>query len=147
MPNPHSPQQPTRPDLPPAAVDRLFARLLAIFGAQRIAGAWGNVPVDERNAVWSRAIGNAIWSPLGGGRYDLQAVADALEELAGEPTSWPPSSGEFADRCRRHAERPGRRPALPVPSRTPEDIAAGRERMAKIKAMLAGAVKRAGAPQ
>jgi hypothetical protein len=140
MSNPQSHQP--RPDLPPAAIDRLFARLLAIFGAQRIAGAWGNVDPVERNAVWSQAIGRAVWSPLGGGRYDLQAVADALDELAGEPTSWPPTCGEFADRCERHAQRPGRRLALPVPNRTAEDIERGREQMARIKAMLGRAMKR-----
>jgi hypothetical protein len=45
-----SPTQP-RPALPPAAVDRLFARFAAIFGAQKMAGAWGNVDVAERNAT------------------------------------------------------------------------------------------------
>lgn len=114
----------------------MFARLVAIFGAQRMAAAWGNVDVVERNAVWSRAIGRAVWSDARGG-FDLESIGAALDELAAEPTSWPPSSGEFADACARFAQRPGRNVlALPVPKRTPEEIARGRQRMDEIKAML-----------
>jgi len=134
-------QSPRPPALPSAAVDRVFARLLAIFGAQRTAAAWDAVPQADRMAVWSTAIGRAVWCRQRQA-FDLQAVADALDELAAEPTSWLPSSGEFADRCERHAQRPGRRLALPVPGRTADEIEAGRKRMDEIKAMLRGSVKR-----
>lgn len=129
------------PALPSAAVDRVFARLLAIFGAQRTAAAWESVPQADRIAVWANAIGRAVWSRQQQ-TFDLQAIADALDELAAEPTAWPPSSGEFSDRCERHAQRPGKRLALPVPNRTAKEIAEGREQMDRIKAMLRGAVKR-----
>lgn len=126
-----SPTQP-RPALPPAAVDRLFARFAAIYGAQKMAGAWGNVDVAERNATWSEALG----------RFSLDVVGDAVRELAEDGSGWPPSAPEFAAICQRHADRPGRSlKALPVPNRTPEEIAVGRARMERIKAMLAKAIR------
>lgn len=132
---------PSRPALPPAAVDRVFARLDAIFGVQRMAAAWGGVPHDERREVWGGAIGRAVWSPATQ-RYDLDSIGAALDELAGEATPWPPSCGEFADRCARFAQRPGRNlKALPVPKRTDAEIAAGREQMDRIRGLLRRAVK------
>lgn len=141
-----SPTNSTETDrvLPSAAIDRLFARLVAIFGAQRMAAAWGNVDVAERNAVWSRAIGRAVWSSARDG-FDLESIGAALDELAAEPTTWPPSCGEFADACARFAQRPGRNlKALPVPRRTAEELARGAEHMDAIKALLGR--RRAAAP-
>ena len=137
-----NPSNPNRPALPPAAVDRVFARMLAIFGAQRMTAAWGEVPPEERHAVWGGAIGRAVWSKATG-RYDLASIGDALDDLAADASTWPPTSGEFAERCERKAQRPGRNMlALPVPKRTEADLAAGREQMARIRSMLAGATKR-----
>ena len=123
---------PKRPALPPAAVDRLFARFAAIYGAQKMAGAWGNVDVSERNATWSEALG----------RFSLDVVGDGVRELAEDGSGWPPSAPEFAAICQRHADRPGRSlMALPVPNRSPEEIAVGRERMGRIKAMLKKSIR------
>jgi len=124
---------PKRPALPPAAVERLFARFTAIYGAQKMAGAWGNVDVAERNATWSEGLG----------RYSLEVVGDAVRELAVEGTGWPPSLPEFAAVCQRHHDRPGRSVlTLPVPNRTASEIANGALHMARMRSMLAGAVKR-----
>ena len=121
---------------------RVFARMLAIFGTQRMTAAWGDVPADERRSVWGRAIARAVWSPARSA-FDLEAVGEALDELAADATTWPPSCGEFADRCERFAQRPGRNVrALPVPRRTDAEIRAGAEQMARIKAMLRTATKR-----
>lgn len=135
-------QSPQRPDLPSAVVDRVFARMVAIFGTQRMTAAWGDVPADERRSVWGGAIARAVWSqPLK--RFDLESIGAALDEIADAPSSWPPSSGEFSDICARYAQRPGRNlKALPVPKRTDAEIAAGAEQMAKIRAMLAKSIKR-----
>mgnify|MGYP000942243400 CR=1 FL=1 len=130
---------PPRPDLPQAAVDRVFRRLNAVYGVQRMAAAWAGVPEDERAAVWGRAIGRAVWN---GTTFDLQAVADALDELGAEASPWPPSSGEFAERCARLAQRPGRVLALPVPARSEAEIARGREHMDRIRGMLGRAADR-----
>jgi hypothetical protein len=118
--------------LPSAAVDRLFARFAAIYGAQKMAGAWGNVDVAERNATWAEGLG----------RFDLDVIGDAVRELGEDGTGWPPSLPEFAAVCQRHHDRPGRNvKALPVPRRTDADLAHGREQMARIRAMLRTAVK------
>lgn len=135
-----NPNQP-RPDLPSAAVDRVFARMLAIYGAQRMTAAWGDVPADERRLVWGRALARSVWSPARRA-FDLEAIGEALDDLAVEPSTWPPSSGELAEMCARKTQRPGRNTlALPVPSRTADEIAMGRERMNSIKAMLGRAIK------
>lgn len=132
MSNPQSQPQAERRALPPAAVDRLFARLLAIYGVQKVAAAWGEVDIAERNATWAAALG----------RFGLDVIADALAELAEGGGSWPPTLPEFCDRCERHDQRPGRRLSLPVPRRTADDLARGREQMDRLKAMLSGALKR-----
>jgi hypothetical protein len=133
---------PPRPDLPSAAVDRVFARMLAIYGAQRMTAAWGDVPADERRVVWGRALARAVWSPVRQA-FDLEAIGEALDELAVEPSTWPPSSGEFAEMCSRKAQRPGRNVlALPVPKRSDAEIRAGAEQMQRIRALLAKSVKR-----
>lgn len=129
-------KKPPRPDLPPAAVDRVFERMAAIFGVQRMTAAWHDVPDEERRAVWAGSIGRAVWSPHLQ-RHDLESVGAALDELADQPTAWPPTAGEFADRCARFAERPGRNlRALPVPRRTEADLERGRAHMDRIKALL-----------
>lgn len=136
-----TPPKSARPAFPAAAVDRVFDRLVAMFGVQRMAGAWGGVPAETRHDVWGKAIARAVWSEARG--YDLDAVRDALEELAATDTRGPPSSGEFATLCERHAQRPGRQvPALPGLARTPEELAAGADQLRQLRGMLAGAVKR-----
>jgi hypothetical protein len=123
----------SRAHLPSQAVDRLFARFTAIYGAQKMASAWGNVDVDERNAVWAEALG----------RYELLTIGEAVRELAEDGTGWPPTLPEFVAIVRAKAEpTPAmHRPALPVPKRTPEEVAAGAEQMARIRALLRGAIK------
>jgi hypothetical protein len=136
-----TPPKSARPAFPAAAVDRVFDRLVAMFGVQRMAGAWGGVPAETRHEVWGKAIARAVWSEARG--YDLEAVREALEELASTETRGPPSSGEFATICERHAQRPGRQVrALPGLARTPEEIAGGAEQLRQLRMMLATAVKR-----
>ena len=133
-----------RPDFPSAAADRVFAQLLAMFGAQRMAVAWGDVPEADRRAVWSGAIGRAVWNPARGA-YDLEAIKDALGELASTTTKGPPSAGEFADRCARFAQRPGRmvRQALPLPRRTDDELERGRAHLERIRGIVGrGAARR-----
>lgn len=119
--------------LPSQAVDRLFARFTAIYGAQKMASAWGNVDVAERNAVWAEALG----------RYELLTIGEAVRELAEDGNGWPPTLPEFVAIVRAKAEPiPAmHRAALPVPRRTAEEIAAGAEQMARIRAMLRGALR------
>lgn len=112
--------------LPLHAIDRLFSRFLAIYGAQKVAAAWGNVGAVERNIVWAEALG----------RFPLQSVGDAVRKLAEDGTGWPPTLPEFVALVREQIAPPAHRPALPVPDRRKDDIAAGAEKMAALKASV-----------
>jgi len=116
----------SRPALPSAAVDRLFARLVAIYGAQKMTTAWGNVDVAERNRTWAEGLG----------RFDLDVIGEALRALAESGSGWPPSLPEFVDRCEGFEQKPGRKLALPVPSRSKEALRQGAEKMAEFKATV-----------
>jgi len=122
-----------RPALSPAVVERLFARFMAIYGAQKVATAWGNVDVAERNSTWGAALG----------RFDVHVLADACNDLAMNGTSWPPTLPEFVDVCERREQRPGHKLALPVPSRSKEALRQGAERMAEFKATVTVGKRRA----
>jgi hypothetical protein len=113
-------------NLPLHAIDRLFARFLSIYGAQKVATAWGNVAADERNVVWAEALG----------RFPLQAIGDAVRDLAEHGTGWPPTLPEFVQMVREQLPKAEHRPALPVPDRRQADIAAGAEKMAALKASV-----------
>lgn len=102
-------------NLPLHAIDRLFSRFLSIYGAQKVATAWGNVSTEDRNVVWAEALG----------RFPLQAIGDAVRDLAEHGTGWPPTLPEFVQMVRDQLPRPEHKPALPPPARTTEDIAAG----------------------
>lgn len=131
-----TPTKPPRPDLPSAAVDRVFKRLNAVFGVQRMAAAWAGVPESERAAAWGGAIGRAVWVDHAQ-RFDLDSIGAALDELADQPTAWPPTAGEFADRCARFAQRPGRNVrGLPWPKRTEAELERGRAHMARINGLI-----------
>ena len=83
-------------NLPLHAIDRLFARFLSIYGAQKVATAWGNVAADERNVVWAEALG----------RFPLQAIGDAVRDLAEHGTGWPPTLPEFVQMVREQLPKP-----------------------------------------
>ena len=140
-----TPTKPQRPDLPSAVVDRVFKRLNAVYGVQRMAAAWAGVPEAERAAAWGGAIGRAVWVPHAK-QFDLGSIGAVLDELADQPTAWPPTAGEFADCCARFAQRPGRNlRALPIPRRTEADLERGRAHMDRIKGLLRRPARAAGA--
>jgi hypothetical protein len=62
--------------------------------------------------------------------------------MADECGPWPPTLTEFVALVRSKVPAPEHRKALPVPKRSDAEIRAGAEQMAKIRAMLAGAVRR-----
>jgi hypothetical protein len=96
-------------------VDKLFLWFMTIFGSQKMATAWGNVPAPERAAVWGRALG----------KYPAKTVYAAMNDLAEHGTGWPPTLPEFVQMVRDSAPRPEHQPALPPPARTAADIEAG----------------------
>jgi hypothetical protein len=114
-------------DFPLHAIDRLFSRFIAIYGAQKTATAWGNGDATERALVWHQALS----------KYPMQTVGDALRELAEIGTGWPPTLPEFVALVKAKLPQPMHMKALPVPDRTADEIAAGAVQMASIRDAVA----------
>jgi hypothetical protein len=110
-------------NFPLHAIDRLFARFIAIYGAQKTAAAWGNGDADERALVWHQALA----------KYPMSAVGDALRELAETGTGWPPTLPEFVALVKAKMPQPMHMKALPLPDRTADEVAAGAAQMAAIR--------------
>ena len=110
-------------NFPLHAIDRLFARFIAIYGAQKTATAWGNGDADERALVWHQALA----------KYPMSAVGDALRELAETGTGWPPTLPEFVALVKAKLPVAAHQKALPVPDRTADEVAAGAVQMAAIR--------------
>jgi hypothetical protein len=114
-------------DFPLHAIDRLFSRFIAIYGAQKTATAWGNGDAQERALVWHQALS----------KYPMTVVGDALRELAETGTGWPPTLPEFVALVKAKLPQPMHMKALPVPDRTADEIAAGAVQMASIRDAVA----------
>lgn len=93
--------------LPIKAVDRLFERMVATYGAQW-SRQWADVPMNDVKAAWAHE--------LIGYTNNLQAVAWALENLPERC----PNVIEFRNLCRR-APQP-EMPKLPEPKADPERV-------------------------
>lgn len=124
-------RQQTQP-LPDSWVLRLFARFAEVYGSQKTAAMWGDVGVDSLVPVWAEALG----------RFDAATLGAAVRAMPERDSAWPPTLPEFVAMCRDQRVRPEHMPALPVPKRTPEEIAAGAEQMQRIREMLGRATKR-----
>lgn len=114
------------------SISRLFDRMAAIYGAQKMSSMWTGADPATVRATWARTLSN----------YPPAALRSAADAMAEECGPWPPTLPEFVALVRSKVEAPEHRRALPVPKRTPEEIRAGAEQMARIKAMLAGAIKK-----
>ena len=118
--------------LPSAWVERIFELLGTVYGVQKVSGMWAGVSPEKVKATWGEALG----------RYPRDAISSAVRMVQDEYPTWPPTLGEFCKLVRDNVPAPEHRRALPVPDRTPAEIAAGREQMDRIKSLLRGAVKR-----
>jgi hypothetical protein len=114
-------------DFPLHAIDRLFSRFIAIYGAQKTATAWGNGDAQERALVWHQALS----------KYPMTVVGDALRELAETGTGWPPTLPEFVQLVKSKMPQAMHMKALPVPDRTADEVAAGAVQMAAIRESVA----------
>lgn len=114
------------PAVPSAWVADLFRRFAVLYGAQRMAVMYPDQSVPAVVAEWSREL--AAFPP--------SVVAAAVESLPKRERAWPPTLPEFLAIVAEHRPAPEHRRALPVPARTAEQISAGRERMAEIRALL-----------
>lgn len=113
-------------------VGRLFDRMAAVYGVQKMSSMWTGADPAQVRATWARTLSNY---PPGA----LRMAADAMAEECGP---WPPTLTEFVALVRTKVEQPEHRRALPVPKRSDAEIRAGAEQMAKIRALLARATKR-----
>lgn len=118
--------------LPIAWVERIFDRMTATYGVQKMSAMWTGIEPDEVKRTWAQALG----------RYPRPALAAAVEAMPDECGAWPPTLPEFCALVRTKVPAPEHRLSLPVPNRTKDELTAGAEQMRKIRAMLAGAVKR-----
>lgn len=103
---------------PSAVVDRLFAKLGAMYGRAWL-DMWVGAPMDEVKAEW------ASW--LHG--VELDAVRLALDSLVAQGRAFPPTLPEFVSLCRQHRRKGAHRLALAAPrSDAPSNVFAALRR-------------------
>ena len=76
--------------LPSARVARIFVRLTAIYGSQKMSAMWDEVPMDERREVWGQALG----------RFKPESIAAVVQGLPASASGWPPTLPEFVEMVR-----------------------------------------------
>ena len=108
--------------LPTKAIDRLFERLAATYGASWTR-MWGDVPMLDVKASWAHE--------LAGFSSNLQSVAWGLENLPERC----PNVIEFRNLCRRAPEP--ELPRLPEPKADPERLKAELAKLADVRAKVA----------
>lgn len=118
--------------LPAAWVERIFERMALAYGVQKTASMWTGVDPQAVKSAWAEALG----------RFPRDALSAAVLSVQDEHPSWPPTLGEFCALVSSKVSPPEHRRALPVPRRTNDEIAAGRQQMDAIKALLKRGVKR-----
>lgn len=121
--------QQQHPPLPAALVGRIFERLAAIYGSQRLAASWRDADAETVRLAWAEALG----------RFEREALAFAVREVATAHPDWPPTLGQFVALAERREKWPP--PALPLPKRTEDELEHGRQQMARIREMLRGSVR------
>lgn len=120
--------------LPPHLVDRLFDRLTAIYGAQRVGAMWHGANIADVKAIWGGQLG----------RFQPQTIAAGLQRLVDGGDGWPPTLPEFVEVCRQAAL--GRQQAqdvaaLPAPGGAFTDAETAKANIDRLQEMLRGAVK------
>jgi len=126
--------------LPLAWVERIFDRMTATYGVQKMSAMWTGVRAGDNPDAWVQTVKETWAQALG--RYPRQALVAAVEAMPAECGVWPPTLPEFCALVRTKVQAPEHRLSLPVPNRTKDELRAGAEQMRKIRAMLAGAIKR-----
>ncbi len=111
------PHDPLRGELADRAVERLFARFAAMYGDAAMKRMWGQQDPAAVQRIWSAAIA----------RMGLQRIAAGLRHLEDTGSTYPPALGEFVAACRASTIPAEHRPLAIPHSRTPQEIAAGRE--------------------
>lgn len=107
-----------RAELLDRTTDRLFARFAAMYGDAAMKRMWGQQEPSSVKAVWAGSLG----------RLEFQQITAGLRNLEEDGNTFPPTLPEFVAACRRRPEvtPPEHRPLIAPPSRTAEEIAAGK---------------------
>lgn len=114
--------------LPPAWVDRLFSRLAAYYGSQKLATMWVDADMAEVKAVWSEQLG----------RFEPASISAALQRLVDSGNQWPPTLPEFVELCRQAAiGRQQAGMALPAPGGARTDTETAKRKVAELLEGLA----------
>lgn len=79
--------------LPPAWVERIFARFSAAFGANKVGTMWPADQHEEVKALWGEQLG----------RFSPETIRAALQDTVDSGRSWPPTLPEFVEQCRQSA--------------------------------------------
>lgn len=122
---------------PERLAERLFSRLVASYGAQKIGAMWADADMAEVKGTWGRALA----------KFDPRSIADALEALLASGREWPPTLPEFIALCRQAsiARRNGQDASvflLPPPGAAFTDDETARENVRRLRELLQTAVKR-----
>lgn len=118
--------------LPSAWVDRLFSRLAAYYGSQKLATMWVDADMAEVKAVWSEQLG----------RFEPASISAALQRLVDSGNQWPPTLPEFVELCRQAAvgrQQAQRYDALPAPGNARTDAETAKRKAAELMRSLAAA--------
>lgn len=116
--------------LPSAWVDRLFSRLAAFYGSQKLATMWVDADMAEVKAVWAEQLG----------RFEPASISAALQRLIDSGNQWPPTLPEFVELCRQSAigrQQAQRYDALPAPGNARTDAETAKRKVAELLAGLA----------
>ncbi len=115
--------------LPLPFVDRLFDRLVAIYGAQRVGAMWHGTDIGSVKEVWAQQLG----------RYQPATIAAALQRLVDGGDGWPPTLPEFVEVCRQAAlgrAQSQNVAALPAPGNGYTDIETAKANLERIREMV-----------
>ena len=113
--------------LPAAWVERIFERMTLCYGVQKFSTMWTGPAPEAVKSAWADALG----------RFPREALSAGVLSVQDAFPSWPPTLGEFCAHVASKVTRPEHRRALPLPSRSTDDIERGRQAMDAIKAMVA----------
>ena len=112
-----SPGLPAKASLTTKTVERIFAKLAAIYGS-RFADLWQGVNVAEAKATWSEYLG----------RFSVDTIALALDDCATK-YEYPPNLPQFFALCKSHHKEPAppllladKRPRAPIDPRVKAEI-------------------------
>lgn len=114
-------------------VDRLFARFLALYGAQKMAGMWADTDMADVKSVWAEQLA----------KFHPQSIRDALQRLIESGREWPPTLPEFVELCRQSAigRQQAQVPALLSPGNGRTDAETAKRKVAELIAALARSKK------